>query len=128
MQSTGETLFLELDAEAERAPGAVWEVYVGSPANAPPDPQGPQYIGNVVLFGEGIRGEAHHHGREFKPAHFLFPLKRALEGVLKSKQDQALVTFVTRGVLVDGKPTRAHVQSPVKIVAAAISVERAEQP
>jgi len=60
-ESATDNLFLELDAEAEHSPGAVWEVYFGLPSGAAPEPEGPYYIGNVVLFGQGIRDEHHNH-------------------------------------------------------------------
>jgi hypothetical protein len=127
-ESQNETLFLELDAEAERAPRAVWEVYVGLPPNSQPNPESPYYVGNLVLFGEGIRDEAH---GQFKPAHLIFPINRALAASLKANEANLPVTFVAHGVVVEGRPTRAKVAAPVKIVGAAISVEhakRGEQP
>ncbi len=124
-ESKTETLFLELDdVEAERQPGAVWEVYFGLPPNTEPNAEGPYYLGNVVLFGEGIRNEAH---KEFKPAHFAFPLNRALVAAMRSNEERVLVTFVPRGILIEGKPTRPKVESPVKIGSASLTVERRKQ-
>jgi hypothetical protein len=120
-ESKTETLLLELDrVEAERQPGVVWEVYVGLPANAKPDPKSPYYVGNLALFGSGIRSEVHHG---FKPAHFAFPVGRAVMTSLKGREDQLQVTFVPHGVLVDGKPTHPNVESPVRVGQASLAVE-----
>lgn len=115
-----DTLLLELDVEAERPPGAVWEVYVGLPAKATPDTSSVYYVGNVALYGAGIRSEAK---ERFKPAHFAFRLNRAVQAVLKAGSDKSLsVTFVPHGVLVDGRPSRPSVQSPVRVDQAMLSI------
>ena len=124
VESTTDTLFLTIDAEADRPPGAVWEVYRGLPANTEPKPDSPFYIGNVVLFGEGIRSEAH---GEFKPAHFLFPINRALAAGLRATEERLPVTFVPRGIIMNGKLARAKVESPVHISGASVTVERQRQ-
>ena len=122
VESSTEILVLELDdVEAERPPGAVWEVYVGLPANATPDTQSVYYVGNVALYGAGIRSEAR---QGFKPAHFAFRINRAVQAALKSGQDNRLqVTFVPHGVLVDGRPSRPAVQSPVRLGQATLSID-----
>ena len=120
-ESKEETLLLELNGvEAERQPGVVWEVYVGLPANAPLNPESPYYVGNLALFGAGIRSEAHH---EFIPGHFAFPVGRAIATSLKAKESPLQMTFVPHGLLVDGKPTRPAVESPVHIKEASLTVE-----
>ena len=121
-ESKTETLFLELDdVEAERPPGVVWGVYIGLPTKAAPDPESPYYVGNVVLFGSGIRSEAH---GEFKPAHFAFAISRAIRASLKENQERLQVTFVPQGILMDGKPSRPKVESPVRIGRASLTVEK----
>ncbi len=121
VESSTDTLLLELDeVEAERQPGAVWEVYVGLPANATPDTASAYYVGNVALYGSGIRSEAK---QTFKPAHFIFKINHALQAAFKSGQDEHLqVTFVPHGVLVDGRPSPPTVQSPVRIGQASLSI------
>lgn len=120
-ESKTETLFLDLeDVEAERPPGVVWEVYVGLPANASPDPESPYYVGNVALFGSGIRSEAHH---EFKPAHFAFAIDRAMLAALNSNEERVQVTFVPHGILIDGKPSRPKLDSTARIGRASLIVE-----
>src|SRR5262249_12984364 len=36
--------------EADRNPGAIWEVYVGLPQNAKPSAESAYFVGNVALF------------------------------------------------------------------------------
>lgn len=120
-ESRTQKLFLELDVEAERQPGVVWEVYVGLPPNTEPDPEGPYYVGNVSLFGAGIRSEATHAG--FKPAHFSFLANRALMTALRKKDDNLQVTIVPHGVLINGKPTRPKVESPASISQVSLTTE-----
>jgi hypothetical protein len=111
-QSQTETLALELDGvEAERQPGVAWQVYVGLPANAAPDPTSPYYVGNVVLFGSGIRSEAHHG---FKPAHFAFAINRAILAWLPTNEASVSVTFL---------PSPPNVKSTVCIGHASLTVE-----
>jgi hypothetical protein len=119
--SETDTLFLELEqVEAEKQPGVVWEVYVGSPPNSAPDAKGPYFVGTLSLFGSGIRSETHHG---FEPARFLYPVSRALQAALKGTEERFHVTFVPVGIVIDGKPSRPEVKSPVRIGKAALVVE-----
>jgi hypothetical protein len=121
-ESKTETLLLELNnVEAERSPGAVWEVYLGLPPNAAPNPEGPFFVGTVALFAAGIR--AHAHG-DFKPAHFTFQVNHQILAALRGNQDQLRLTFVPSGPLLDGKPSRPKVEAPVRIGAVNISIGR----
>ena len=87
------TLLLRLDdVVAERSPGIYWEVYV-EPRGARFDPNGPYYVGNVVLFGSGIRSEG---GASFKPAHFVFPLNAALRAAHRAR-DRTSSSHSSRG-------------------------------
>ena len=120
-ESKKETLFLELDdVEAERQPGVAWQVYVGLPGKGVPDPESPYYVGNVALFGTGIRSEAPH---EFKPARFEFAINRALQASLKASGDRIEVTFVPQGILIDGKTSRPKADSTVRIGRVSLTVE-----
>src|SRR5262249_42710424 len=92
--------------EAETQPGVVWEVYAGLPKGTPPDVHSPHHIGSLLLFGAGIRSEAHKGHKEFKPARFLNPLNRALEAALKRPESDLTVMFVPVGIVVEGKPMR----------------------
>jgi hypothetical protein len=112
-ESKNEKLLLELEnVEAERQPGVVWSVFVGLPVGAKPDSESPYHVGNLALFGAGIRSEAHH---EFKPAHFIFVINRAIQASLTAGDQRLLVTFIPEGILIDGKPTRPELQSTVRI-------------
>ena len=104
--------------EADKQPGAVWEVYLGLPAGTTPDPKGPYYAGNVALFGAGVRSDAH---EGFEPARFSFVVNRAISAALKSRGNQMSLMFVPHGILINGKPSRPKVQSPVRIGAANIA-------
>jgi hypothetical protein len=123
-ESKTEFPVLELDnVEAARAPGVVWEVYLGLPPNAAPNPESPFFVGTMALFGAGVREHAH---GDFKPAKFTFRANRAILAALRSRQEQLRLVFVPSGPLMDGKPTRPKVQSPVRIGAVNISVAREE--
>jgi hypothetical protein len=80
---------LELDVEAERPPGVFYEVTIGAPRRAP------QNIGNVALFGAGIRSEAR---GEFRPAHVQLVITDQLAAVLQDSQVETLsITFTAKG-------------------------------
>lgn len=119
--SKTDTILLAFDAvETDRQPGVVWEVYVGLPANTAADTKSPHYVGNIALFGAGVRSDAHH---EFKPARFDFPINRAIAPALKGGQETVPVTLVPSGILVDGKPSRPKVESKVRIGRVSLVVE-----
>ncbi len=124
VESANDAVLLELDdVVAEKQPGVVWEVYVGLPEGAQPDPKSPYYVGSLSLFGAGVRSEAH---GAFKPARFVYPINRALQAALKANEDRVPVTFVPIGILIDGKPSRPEVQSPVRIGRVTLTLERAK--
>ena len=125
LESKAETLLLELDdVEAETQPGAVWAVFVGLPAGAEADAKSPHFVGQLALFGRGVRDEKHH---EYKPAHFAYPINRALQASLRANADRVNVTFVPLGIVIDGKPSRPEVKAPVRIGRASLSVERGKE-
>jgi Common central domain of tyrosinase/Polyphenol oxidase middle domain len=116
-----ETLLLELDdVEAEKQPGVTWEVYLGLPEGAARDANSPHYIGSLALFGTGVRSEAHH---KFVPAHFEYPIGGALQAAFARNEDRVSLTLVPSGILIDGKPSRPEVKSPVRIGNLSISVD-----
>jgi hypothetical protein len=120
-QSKNQTLLLNLDVEADRQPGVVWEVYFGAPkGRLERDQKNPYYVGNVVLFGTGIRGQSHDN---FEPAHFSFPLNRAMQAALTANADKVPLTFVAHGVLVDGKPSTPKVEAPARVSNVTLAVE-----
>lgn len=119
-----QTLFLVLDeVEAERPPEVVWEVHLGVTRNSVPQGDGPGFIGNVALFGAGIKSEAHH---EFTPARFAFPIRGKLLDALASGAASVPLTFVARGVVIDGKRTEVRPAVPVRIGNVSLAVETQE--
>ena len=120
-ESKETTVFLELDGvEAERQPGVAWQVYFGLPANTAPLDESPYYIGAMALFGPGIHSESHD---KFEPTHFAFAVNHALLAGIKANQERWTITFVPRGILIDGKPSQPKVESPVKIASVSLTVE-----
>lgn len=119
-KSSTETVILHLkDVEADSQPGAMWEVYVGLPQNAKPDATSPYFVGNVAMFGDGIKGEGHH------PAEFTFPLNRALRA--RAAGSSLQVTFVpTSGVVVGGRAQPADVKAPVRIGEVNLLLDKAQ--
>jgi len=115
------TIFLELDGvETERQPGVAWQVYFGLPANVTPSEESPYYVGAMALFGQGV----HETSREkFESAHFAFPINKAILAGLKAAQEKWTVSFVPRGLLVDGKPAPVKVASSVKIGSLSLAAE-----
>jgi hypothetical protein len=109
-ESETESVLLQLKCvQSDRPPGAIWEVYVGLPADAKPNAESPYFVGIVALFGDGIKSEAKQH--EF--AEFVYPLDRAISAAEGSGLQ---ATFVpSSGVVVDGRPQPAEVKSPVRI-------------
>jgi hypothetical protein len=85
---------LELDVEAERSPEVFYEVYLSAP-------KGTRYsVGNIALYGAGIRSEAH---GEFHPAHVQLFVSKAIAAALTRPSTRTLnITFVTRGA--EGMP------------------------
>ena len=124
ISSTTQTLLLEFDdVVADRQPGVVWEVYVGLPANAPANPESPFYVGNLAMFGSGIRSNAH----RFQPAKFAYAINRAVLASFRLNEESVSATLVPRGILVNGKPSTPDVLSPVRIGQVNLLV-RSQQP
>lgn len=125
-ESKTDMLLLELNnVEAANPPGVVWEVYLGLPPNEAPNPESPHFVGTMALFSTGIRSN-HAHG-DFKPAHFALRSNQAVATALRSNQDQLRVLFVPTGPLIDGKPSRPKVESPVRIGAINLAVGKAQE-
>ena len=97
---------LELDVEAERPPGVFYEVRIGAPR------QPAVNVGNVALFGAGIRSEAR---GEFRPAHVQLVISDQLATVLGGVQtDTISITFTASGT--QGAPTAALTIDKAEIV------------
>jgi hypothetical protein len=78
----------------------------------------------VSLFGAGVRDEKHH---QYAPAHFEFPLNRALQSALEGSSEKVDVSFVPLGILIDDKPSRPEPKSAVRIGKASLSIQRAKE-
>jgi hypothetical protein len=125
MESKTDTVLLDLDGvEAEQQPGILWAVYAGLPGEAQADAHSPSYVGTLALFGSGVRSEKHH---EFKPAHFVYPLNRALQAALRANAARVQVTFVPLGIVVDRKATRSEVKAPVRIGKISLVIDKASE-
>lgn len=123
--SQTEMLLLELDnVEAARSPGVVWQVFLGLPPGAAPNPESPFFVGTLALFSAGVRSQAH---GDYKPAHFRFRVNRAVLEALRTNQGQLRLVFVPSGPLINGKPSRPRVEAPVRIGTIKLSIGR-EQP
>lgn len=121
VENENETLLLQLqNVEALRQPGVVWKAFLGLPRGAAPDADGPYFVGNVALFGSGIRSTGGHH---FRPASFSFAVDRAMQTALRSDTNNLVLTFVPTGPLVNGKPSRPRVAARVRIGRANLAVE-----
>jgi tyrosinase len=121
VSSTKSQVLLQLDdIVTEKQPGVYWEVYFG-PGDAKPDPEGPYYVGNVAVFGAGVRSEAHH---EFHPARVSLPINAALRSARQSNTADFVLTFVPRSG--DPKATEAVAQSPVRIGRVSLGIETQE--
>lgn len=115
------------DIEADRQPDVYYEVYVGLPKEATPESQSPQYVGNIALFGHGVRDEHQHGG--FRPASFSFKINRAVEAALKGtpQADSLRILFVPRSSTREGKPAEARSSATIRIGSAAVSVLRMKE-
>ncbi|HET9392224.1 MAG TPA: tyrosinase family protein [Candidatus Rubrimentiphilum sp.] len=123
-ESQTRTLMLDFsNVVAQRQPGVVWEVYVGLPANAAANPKGPFYVGNLSLFGTGIRSDTHGN-REFQPARFSYAINKAVAASLRLNEERVTATLVPHGILINGKPSTPKVLSPVRIGQVNILVEQ----
>jgi tyrosinase len=82
----------------DRSPDTVWEVYVGLPADAKPDPTGPHFVGVLPTFGALGHGGSHAGG--FTVA---FEIGAAMAAAIEGNAANTNVTFVPLGVEVDGQ-------------------------
>jgi hypothetical protein len=123
LESRSQNLILEMDGiEADKQPEISWEVYIGLPQGAKPDPEGPHFVGIISLFGAGIRsGDGHH---KFTPARAAFPLSRALRAAGRNlKPEAVMLTIVPSSLLIKGKLVPMKPAANVTIVNLSISAE-----
>jgi hypothetical protein len=102
---------------AARQPGVHWRVFL-APPGAPLEAPGAFFVGNLTLFGHGIRG-----GHHFQPASFTFVAEGAVKRALAQGGSSLVLTLVPAGVLVDGKPTTPRPRSEVRIQRVTFLVE-----
>lgn len=124
-REAGTNLTLDLtDIEADRQPEVYYEVYVGLPKGMTPRFNSPYYVGNVALFGQGIRGEQQHGG--FRPANFSFKIKPAISAFLQGKQadEQLNVLFIQRGAASQENLAAPGQSSTIRIGGIAISSDQ----
>jgi hypothetical protein len=116
LQNTDSFVALNFQLQAEREPGAVWEVYLGLPPDAPASSDSRSFLGTASLFSRGILSYSTEPGSNAVSSSlgFLFPAAPALRAVIKSKQSRVLVRFVPSGPLIEGKPSQPRVQGTVR--------------
>jgi hypothetical protein len=107
--------------QASAPPNVVWQVYVGpaTPAGAAmtsnaPAQSNPHYVGNVALFGLGMKN---------MPTTLSFKINRAL----LASQGPLTITFVPAGILINGQPSRPQVRETVQIGKMRVVVETIKQ-
>jgi hypothetical protein len=114
-------VFLELDGVAtDKQPGATWEVYVGLPAGAVPDPTSPYYVGQLALFGRGVRSDT---VKQFQPATLRFNATKALAQVVATGGGSAPISFFCKGILLRGKQQAGKPNSLVTVPSAVFRVQ-----
>jgi hypothetical protein len=119
-RSDEDTLLLRLDGvEAARQPGVVWKAYLTPPRHGLLLPRGPSFIGNVALFGPGLRDEPH-----FKPASFSFGADAAVAAALATGANELALTLVPTGPIIDGKPSPPRPAARVKVAAVRFMVHQ----
>ncbi|HEX3580995.1 MAG TPA: tyrosinase family protein [Thermoanaerobaculia bacterium] len=119
--NTDVTLELD-DVIADRQPNVFWEVYLGLPKGTAPNPESPFYLGNVALFGHGIRGEHEHNSG---PAHFEFKLDTAMNRAFAvDKSGTLTLQFVARGAESKGRAEAVRSDATLSIGKARIGVRR----
>ena len=124
LRNPAKQVYLELDGVAtDKSPGVGWEVYVGLPAGVAADPTSPFYAGKLALFSAGVRKGAH----PFKPATLRFNATNALRAVRANAGISAPLTFIARGILVNGKPVTPRVESTVTVSGAKFVVGTRKQ-
>lgn len=124
-KNPAQSIYLQLEGvEAARQPGVVWETHVGSVTTTAFDTNSASFVGDVVLFGTGIRDAM---PSMFRPAVFAFKINRAILAALGNSKT-LVVTFAPRGILVNGALSHPKVQAPVQIGKMSIVAETIKTP
>jgi hypothetical protein len=128
-REAGVDLTLDLEGvEADQEPDVYYEVYVGVPRGQTPRFRSAHYVGNLALFGAGVRDQ--HQHRDFKPATFSFRIDEAMQAALSrpgAGGDQLAILFVPRGPDRDGKPEAVRASATIKIGSASIAARRRQE-
>lgn len=132
----GSNIVLKLtEVQADHQPNVFYEVYVGLAKGAATSMKSAFYVGNLAMFGRGLRdmkqhgrvseiSESKEQGTQF--ASFTFKITRAVEAVLKeTKAPKTLsVLLVPRGALIDGRPEERKPTATIRIGRAEIGLEQ----
>jgi tyrosinase len=125
-----------LGIEADTQPNVYYEVYFGLPKGEKPRFESPFYVGNLSLFGRGVRDmeenmRAHDRhvsksGQVTSPPSVTFKITRAVEAAMKGSKalDQLNVVFVPRGGEIDGRPEERRPTTTIRIGRAEIGLEQ----
>jgi len=135
----GSSVVLKLSqVEADHQPNIYYEVYLGIPKGETPKFESPFYVGNLALFGGGIRDideqMKSHERRLPKTAQgdrllsFTYKITGALQAATKAAGSlkDLDVAFVPRGALLKGRPDERHPTATIKIGRAEIGLQRLE--
>jgi len=134
----GSAVVLKLSqVEANHQPNVYYEVYFG-PKGTFPQFESPFYVGNLALFGGGVRdmeGQMKYHERYLpktaEAGHlpvFTFKISRALEAAIKvagSLKDLEVI-MVPRGALLNGRPDERRPTATIRIGRAEIGLQSLE--
>jgi hypothetical protein len=135
---TGSNIVLKLtEVQADHQPNVFYEVYVGLATGAAAHIESPAYVGNLAMFGRGLRDMKQHGSRSEQSesseraaqfASFTFKITGAVEAVLKhTKAPKTLrILLVPRGALIDGRPEERKPTATIHIGRAEIGLERVE--
>ncbi|MEA2462471.1 MAG: polyphenol oxidase [Acidobacteriota bacterium] len=106
---TRRNLVLRLEGvKVDRQPGVVYEVYVGLPAGQPAVHTSPHFVGVLATFGVGTHG-----GHGDSDGVISFPIDRAAAAALTANPTSVPITFVPRGLIVDGREQPVQLQGNV---------------
>lgn len=104
------SLVLRLEGvRIDRQPGVVYEVYVGLPANQQPVYTSPHFVGVLSTFGVG----AHGGHADADGSVIAFPIDSAAAAALTANPSTVPITFVPRGLIVDGREQPVQLQGRV---------------
>jgi hypothetical protein len=114
-------ILLTLDElQADRPPGAVWDVYVG-PTGLEPIVGSPFFVGVLTLFGAGIKTSLQYKGSTSA----VYVIDEALEQSIRRDASGIEMVFSPSGPLRNGKVVVLPVEAPISVGKASIKLETA---